>query len=478
MKDNNQPELSYLHRPGDRRFRVPRTKPLHITIPNIPIVKPRTVSLISFVYGFAAMIIIGAVLLLFPFSSKAGIWTAPVDCLFTSTSAVCVTGLTVVDTFDHWSSIGQLIILLLIQLGGLGFMTSTIILMMATGRRIGLRDRILIGESIGVSRLGGLVKLTRDILFFTLSAELVGAILFYLRFSSQYGWISGIWKAVFHSVSAFNNAGLDIFGGFRSLTGYSGDYLVILTTAALIILGGLGFVVIDNILQAKGIKRSTIDTKLVLIVTVLLLTLGTLVILVSEFSNPRTLGNMPILEKILNAFFQSVTSRTAGFNSINTGALNIFSLFFVVILMFIGGASGSTAGGIKVNTVGIILPTLWDTLRGKEHPGIFGREFPLQQIFRSMALLVVSLGLVIVVFLLLTETETFTSIRILFETVSAFGTVGLSTGITPELSTAGRLILAVMMFVGRLGPLTLIMALAGAQRSRGYRFPQESVRIG
>ena len=262
------------------------------------------------------------------------------------------------------------------------------------------------------------------------------------------------------------------------MTGYSGDYLVILTTAALVILGGLGFLVIDNIIRAKGIKRSTVDTKMILTITVLLLVLGTLVVLVAEFNNPHTLGDMTFPHKILNAFFQSVTARTAGLNSIDIGSLTVFSLFFVMILMFIGGASGSTAGGIKVNTVGMILSTIWSTLRGRENPGAFGREFPIQQIFRSIALLVISLGLILGVFLLLSFTEKFSMIRILFETVSAFGTVGLSTGITPELSTAGRVIIIVMMFIGRLGPLTLILALARAQRTRGYRFPQESVRIG
>jgi trk system potassium uptake protein TrkH len=336
----------------------------------------------------------------------------------------------------------------------------------------------LIGESIGVSRIGGLVRLTQHILLFTLGAEFIGAAVFYIRFSADYGWLEGIWKSVFQSVSAFNNAGFDVFGGFRSLTGYSGDYLVILTTAGLIILGGLGFLVIDNIYRAKGIKRTTADTKLVLTVTGLLLALGTLVVLAAEYTNPKTMGDMPIQLKLLNSFFQSVTARTAGLNSIDTGSLTVFSLFFVMILMFIGGASGSTAGGIKVNTVGTILTTIWSTLKGKEFPGAFGREFPAQQIFRSLALLVISLALIIGSFLLLTYTEKFSMMRVLFETVSAFGTVGLSTGITPDLSVAGRLVLVLVMFIGRLGPLTLIMALARGQKTADYRFPKESVRIG
>jgi trk system potassium uptake protein len=478
MQNIPQNTFSYQQRPGDRFYRVPRLQPLRIIIPNIRPKRPLGFSLLTLVYGFAAMIALGTVLLILPISSKTGEWTGLINSLFTSTSAVCVTGLVVVDTLDHWSMFGQFVIMVLIQLGGLGFMTVTTVLLMAAGRRIGLRGRLLLSESVGVSGMGGIVRLARNILFFTLIAEVTGAIIFYIRFFEQYGWIQGIWKAIFQSVSAFNNAGFDLFGGFRSLSDYHSDYLVLLTTAGLVILGGISFVAVNNIYRSRGLHNASIDTKLVLLITAILLILGTTVILVIEFGNPGTLGNLSLSEKILNAFFQSVTSRTSGFDTFSTGSMSSYALYFTMILMFIGGVAGSTAGGIKVNTFGMIIITIWNTIRGKEHPGVFGREFPIQQIFRGMTLLVLSLGIIVIWFLVLSATDHFPSINILFETISAFGTVGLTTGITPALSIIGKIFIIFMMFIGRLGPLTLTMALAKAQQTSQFRYPQESIRIG
>jgi trk system potassium uptake protein TrkH len=469
----------YRSRPGDRIHRVSRIITRRISLPRIHPPRPVIgVSLLSFVYGFAAMIAAGTVLLMLPVSSNNGQSTPLITCLFTSTSAVCVTGLVVVDTLEHWSLFGQIVIAVLIQLGGLGFMTSTTIFMIAAGRKIGLRGRILIGESIGISQIGGVIRLARNIVYFTLIAEAAGAMLLYIRFSSLYEWPASIWKSIFQAVSAFNNAGFDIFGGFRSLTGFHSDYLVLLTTAALVILGGISFVVINNIFRARGLHHSSLDTKLVLLITLILLASGTVVVLFAEYNNPQTLADMPLHIKILNSFFQSVTSRTSGFNAINIGALSVYALFFIMVLMFIGGSSGSTAGGIKVNTLGLIVSTVWNTIIGRENPAAFGREMRLEQIFRGITLLVLSLGLIAVVFYTLSITEHFPSISILFETISAFGTVGLSTGITPDLSIAGKIIIVTMMFIGRLGPLTLTMALAKTQQTSKYRYPKDSVRIG
>jgi trk system potassium uptake protein len=483
MQENNPINQSshepYRPRPGDKTYHVPRMVTQHITLTRIRPHKPLIgVSLLSFVYGFAAMIALGTVLLMLPLASNAGKVTPFVDCLFTATSGVCLTGLVVVDTLDHWSLFGQIVILVLIQLGGLGFMTSTTLLMIAIGRKIGLRERILTGESVGLSQIGGVVRLSRNIFLFSLISEAIGTLLFFLRFSSLYPWPLNLWKSIFQAVSAFNNAGFDLFGGFNSLTGYYNDYLVLLTTAALIILGGISFVVINNLYRARGLHNSSVDTKLVLLITLLLLAAGTLIVFALEYNNPQTLGNMPLPLKVLNAFFQSVTARTSGFNSLSTPALTLYALFFIMVLMYIGGASGSTAGGIKVNTIGLIIITVWNTIRGKEHPGVFGREFPPEQIFRGMTLLVISLGLIAVVFFILSFTETFPSFKILFETVSAFGTVGLSTGITPFLSIPGKLVIVLTMFIGRLGPLTLVMSLARVQNKAAYRYPQGSVRIG
>jgi trk system potassium uptake protein len=477
--NNQDPSKTYRPRPGDRIYRVPRIVTQHISLPKIS--APRPVigfSLLSFVYGFAAMIAAGTVILMLPVSSSDGQFTSFITCLFTSTSAVCVTGLVVVDTLDHWSLFGQIVIVILIQLGGLGFMTLTTVFFIALGRKIGLRGRLLAGESIGLSQIGGVVRLARNILYFTLIAEAIGTIIFFTRFSSQYEWPLSIWKSIFQAISSFNNAGFDIFGGFRSLTGYNNDYLVLLTTSVLIILGGISFIVVNNIFRARGLHHSSVDTKLVLLITLILLALGTVVVFATEFNNPQTMGDMPLPIKILNSFFLSVTARTAGFNTINTGALTIYALFFVMILMFIGGSSGSTAGGIKVNTLGLIFITVWNTIRGREHPEAFGREIPLEQIFRGITLLVLSLGLIGIVFFALSVTEHFPSINILFETMSAFGTVGLTTGITPDLSIAGKVIIIIMMFAGRLGPLTLTIALAGSRKISQYRYPKDSVRIG
>jgi trk system potassium uptake protein len=479
MQNNSVPVEPYHRKPGDHVYRVSRLISQVIQLPPILRPKPMTgVSFLSFVYGFGAMIAAGTLLLVLPVSSHNGQFTSLVTCLFTSTSAVCVTGLVVVDTLDHWSLFGQIVIVFLIQLGGLGFMTSTTIFLMFARRKIGLRGRILIGESIGVSQIGGMVRLARNIVLFTITVEVLGTIVLFLRFLPQYGWATGLWKSIFQAVSAFNNAGFDIFGGFRSITGYSGDYQVMLTTAALIITGGISFVVVNNLFHARSLHRITLDTKVVLLITVILLTAGTLLVLATEYHNPETLGNMPLPLKILNSFFQSVTARTAGFNTINTGALTFYTLFIVMFLMFVGGASGSTAGGIKVNTFALIVITIWNTLRGREHPQAFGRELQVEQILRGITLLGVSLGLVVVVFLILSATESFSPIRVLFETVSAFGTVGLSTGITPDLSITGRLLIILVMFVGRLGPLTLIMALAQPGQPSPYRYPKEPVKIG
>jgi trk system potassium uptake protein TrkH len=463
---------------GDRIYRVSLLKPWRVFV--APLEKPKTpkASLWTLVYGFAGMISIGTLLLMLPFASNSAQSTTFVNALFTATSAVCVTGLAVVDTLDHWTLFGQLVILLLIQFGGFGYMSLTTLLLIALGRRIGLRERLLIGESLGIARLGGIVKLVRNMAIFTLATEIIGAVVLYFRFSTEYSTSTAIWKSIFQAVSAFNNAGFDVFGGFRSLTSYHSDYVVLLTTATLVILGGISFLVVEDVLRSRQQNRLAIDTKMVLSVTTLLLATGMIVILATEYANPATLGSMPISDKVVNAFFQSVTSRTSGFSAITTGNMTDYALFITMILMFIGGASGSTAGGIKVNTFGLIIATIWCSIKGREYPAAFGREFMQQQIFRALAVLVLSMMVVGAVVFILTITEKTSFLKLLFETISAFGTVGLSTGITPDLSIAGRLMIIVTMFTGRLGTLTLTLALVQAQRISTYRYPQETTRIG
>ena len=324
-----------------------------------------------------------------------------------------------------------------------------------------------------------MVRLVRRMAIFTLLVEGVGAIILCIRFLTIGVPVeTAIWKAVFHSVSAFNNCGMDIFGKFRSLIDYQGDPTVLLTTAVLIILGGIGYVVVDNILVSRSFKRLSTDSKIVLVTTLSLLALGTIFILLAESSNPATLGTLPFPQRLLVAFFQSVTPRTAGFSAIDVGKMIVPSLFFTMFLMFVGGASGSTAGGIKVNTFGMLISAALSSIKGKEHPGAFGREFTAQNTYRALALIVLYLGLVAVVVLVLSITEKFGFVNLLFETFSALGTVGLSTGITPELSVAGRLIITAAMFIGRLGPLIFISVLTERQRPTEYRYPKDVIRIG
>ncbi|MCX5998290.1 MAG: TrkH family potassium uptake protein [Chloroflexi bacterium] len=438
----------------------------------------RALSPIVLLYGFIGIIALGTTLLVLPVSSKSGQFTFFLDALFTATSATCVTGLSTVDVGTHFSHFGQGVIAVLMQLGGFGFMASATILLIVLGRRIGLRERLLVMSSMSLERLGGALSLVKKIAIFTVLVEVVGGVVFFFRFWPGNSMGTAMWEAIFHSISAFNNAGLDIFGNYQSLSGYRTDAAVLLVTAALIILGGISFIVVADILSVRRFARLSLDSKIVIVTTVILLALGTIVILVTEFSNPDTLGPLPWSYKLLNAFFHSVTPRTAGFASISIGGMADYSIFFIVILMFIGGASGSTAGGIKVNTFGMIAASVWSTINGREHPGAFGRRFKTDQIFRGLAVVMLSVGLVALVVLILTITENFSFIQLLFETVSAFGTVGLTAGITPDLSMTGQLIIIVTMLLGRLGPLTVALSLIQRRQRSAYVYPEDEVRIG
>ncbi len=480
MPEKNKPiPRRRIVKPGDRMFRVPRPSQWQVLLPSI--VRPREgggISTLVIAYGFAAIILIGTLLLMLPIATTDGVSPHPTVALFTSTSAVCVTGLQVVDTNDFWSPFGEGIILALIQIGGFGFMTTATIILLALGRRIGLRERLLIKEAMGVTQLGGVVRIVRQMIFFTLIAEVLGTALLYLRLSTQFPHGQALWKSVFQAVSAFNNCGFDLFGSFRSLTGYQSDPLVILTTAGLIILGGISYMVVLDMLRHRSFTRLSLDSKMVLTTTFFLLAFGTLVILFTEMNNPDTLGSLTLPQKFLNSFFHSVTPRTAGFASLNIGSFAIYSLFFTMLLMFIGGASGSTAGGIKVNTFGLLLATIISTLRGNENPTAFQREINTEQIHRALTLVILSVVFIFTIVFCLTILENLDFIDLLFETISAFGTVGLSTGVTPLLSIAGRILIIVTMFIGRIGPLTLILSLTLRQQRSDYKFPREAVRIG
>ncbi len=480
-KDKDEPRFQPYRtsrRLGDKFYRVPRLKPWQI-LPRIEIPRRKQgVSTIIFVWAFAAIILVGTLVLLSPLATNSGDWTHPVDALFTATSATCVTGLTVVDTANHWSTFGEIVILLLIQIGGFGIMTVATLLLMAGNRRIGLTQRVLIRESMGINRLGGVVRIVKQMAIFTITLEILGAGLIYLRLATLYPTGEAIWKSVFHSISAFNNAGFDLFGNFNSLIAFRHDAYFLMITFGLVFIGGISYLVIADVFRVRKWVRLSLDTKLILTTTISLLVFGTVVLFFNEMNNPATMGSLSLSQKILDAFSHSVSSRTAGFSTINVADFTTYSLFFLMFLMFIGGSPGSTAGGIKVTTFGLLAATVINALRGKERPGAFGREFQQRQIVRAFTLMILALTLVAVFVFILSIIEDFPFIGLLFETVSAFGTVGLSTGITPELSLTAKLMLSVLMFIGRLGPLALIITLIHRTQTTEFHYPKDMINMG
>jgi trk system potassium uptake protein len=471
-------------RPGDRRIRVERLRPQEFVVKAPKRLRRAPAPAFSLLILFLVLISAGTVLLTLPISAANGSSTRFVDALFTATSAACVTGLVVLDTATHWSPFGQVVILLLIQAGGFGIMAgSTLLLTLFIGRRTTLRDRILVQESLGGLELGTVTTVLKRIAIFTVVAEVAGAVVLGIAFTSgpeagPPGDPLGIWWGVFHSISAFNNAGFDLTGGFRSLAPFVDDWVVLLTIAILLSLGGLGFAIVGDAVDRRQWSRMALETKLVLATTAALLVGGALLIGFSEWSNPVTLGALPAEQRMLNAFFESATLRTAGFTALDTSAFTEASLFVVMALMFIGGASGSTAGGIKVNTFSVLLIAIASTVRGQPSAMAFGRRIQHAVVYRALAVALLAIAFVFVIGLGLTLTTEATFVQTLFESVSAFGTVGASTGITPELTDPARLIMAFAMFVGRLGPLTLVLALAARARPLPFRPAVESVRIG
>ncbi len=435
---------------------------------------------LTLVYGFIGLIALGTLLLSLPIATASGERAPLVDALFTATSAVCVTGLVVHDTGTYWSRFGQVIILLLIQAGGFGFATSATLLLVTIGHRPTLRERLAAGFSLGADTVapGESMRLVRRFALLTLLVELAGTLLLLPRALSFQPPRQAVWWSVFHSVSAFNNAGFDITGGYRSLTPYQRDPWILLTIGLLIVLGGLSFVVIGDIVAERRWRRLTVDSKIVLTTTGFLLAFGTVVILFLEGGNPATLGGLDWDARLFNALFHSIAPRTAGFNAVDMAALREETLFFLTALMFIGGASGSTAGGIKVQTFSLLLFAILASVRGHTRVVAFGREVPHVQVYRALALALLSIAVVFITALTLALTIETRFIDVWFETASAFGTVGLSTGITPELNAAARLVLVVTMFIGRLGPLTLALALAARARPSPVRYAPETVRLG
>lgn len=424
--------------------------------------------------GFAAIILIGAILLSLPIASESGRFTPFMTALFTATSATCVTGLVVVDTAEHYSTFGEIVILALIQLGGFGYMTSWSILALLLGWRIGLRERIILTESQSLYDLGGVVRFTRRLIVVTVAVEAAGALVLSARWLFEMPVGRALYMGLFHSVSAFNNAGFDLMGGFRSLRGYVGDPVISLTVAALGIVGGLGFSVLRDI----GARRLTLHSRTVLMATGVLLGAGTLLIWLLEMSNPATLGGLNEPSRLLAAFFQSVVPRTSGFSTLNTAAYTEPALVLTAALMFIGASPGGTGGGIKTTTFVAPLAVILATVRGSTDPTLFRRRLALPAVNRAVTIALVSAAFVGVMATLLTLIERVGFLTALFEVTSGFGTVGLSTGLTPNLSHMGRIVMMVTVFGGRVGLLTVVFGLTRHQQIPRVRYPEERLYIG
>lgn len=417
------------------------------------------------VLGFASVIFWGAVLLWLPVSANEGVEVSFIDALFTSTSAVCVTGLIAIDTADHFNVFGRTVVALLIQIGGLGVTSVGVGFILLAGKNIGIKGRVLIRDTMNLTSVKGVVGLIKSILFMTLCFEAVGAALSFLVFSRDYPPLAALGISVFHSIAAFNNSGFDILGGLHNLIPYQSNVLLNLTTCGLIIFGGLGFLVIREIVCKRSWKKFSLHTKVVLVVSGVLLIAGTVLLKLTE--NITWLG----------AFFQSTSARTAGFSTYPIGDFTNAGLFVLAVLMFLGASPGSTGGGIKTTTTFVIWKSLFCAATNR-HCSAFKRKIPGEVI--NQAFIIATLALLVVCvqtfFLCILEPE-YSFMQLMFEVTSAFGTVGLSTGITPELSAAGKLVLILTMFIGRLGPLT-IATIWSFKPKAGAWYSEESVTIG
>ncbi|MDZ8259989.1 TrkH family potassium uptake protein [Nostoc sp. ChiQUE01b] len=436
--------------------------------------------------GFLAVITIGTILLMMPLSTSDGTWNDPIVALFTSTSAVCVTGLSVVDPGTYFSFWGQLFMTLLVQIGGLGYMTSTTFLILLIGRKFDLREKVAIQQALDRPGMSGSAQVIRSIIATTLIFEITGIFLLLPAFIPKYGWSQGLWLAVFHSVNAWNNAGFSLFKD--NLIGYQSSLLVVFTITMLIIFGGIGYQVIlemylwlrDRIFQ-KSLKKQllSLDFKVATSTTIILLAIGTIAFFCIEIRNPETFGYLNFRDQILVAWFQSVTPRTAGFNTIDIGKMTTAGLFITIALMFIGASPGGTGGGIKTTTLRVLTSCTKTILQGKEEVLLYQRKIAISLILKAVGVLVGSVATVILATILISLTDpNLDFIQILFEVVSAFATVGLSTGITASISTAAKLILIVTMYVGRVGILLLMSAVLGDPRPTRIHYPEENLLVG
>lgn len=417
------------------------------------------------VLGFAFVILTGSLVLWLPISANEGVRVSYIDALFTSTSAVCVTGLIAVDTADTFNVFGRTVVALLIQIGGLGVTSVGVGFILLAGKKLGIRGRVLIRDSMNLSTVKGVVALVESILLMTLLFEGVGAVLSFLVFSRDYPPLEALGISVFHSVAAFNNSGFDILGGLTNLIPYQDDVLLNLTTCGLILFGGLGFLVIREVWEKRSWKRLSLHAKVVILTSAVLLATGTVLLKMTEDIT------------WLGAFFQSTSARTAGFSTYPIGSFTNAGLFVLTLLMFLGASPGSTGGGIKTTTTFVLVKSIFSAATNR-HCSAFKRKIPAEVIYQAFIITVLALGVVCVqtFFLCIAEPE-YDFMKLLFETVSAFGTVGLSTGITPDLNEAAKLVLVVTMFIGRLGPLTMATIWSFKPKA-GAWYSEETITIG
>lgn len=431
--------------------------------------------------GFLGVILLGSVLLMLPVSARSGEATSFADALFTAVSATCVTGLVVHDTATYWSVFGQAVILVLIQIGGMGVVTLAVAISVISGKKISLKQRSTMQEAISAHNVGGIVRMTGFILKVTALIELTGALLFLPVFIKEFGFLSGIWRAFFHSVSAFCNAGFDLMGergAFSSLTEYYGTGYMNVVVMGLIVIGGIGFLTWDDI-RWKGIhfKKYRMQSKVALVTSGLLILIPFLFFFLGEFTR-QPWDDMTASEKLWSSLFQSVTTRTAGFNTVDLAQMSESSKTIMIVLMLIGGSPGSTAGGMKTTTIAVLFLSLLAVFKRKEDTECFGRRIAEETIKNAAAILLMYLTLFLTGGIIISMLEGIPMLTCLFETASAIGTVGLTLGITPNLGQLSRLILILLMFLGRVGGLTIVFAAFSDKERNLSRFPKEKITVG
>jgi len=413
-------------------------------------------------------------LLKLPFATTKSItW---LDALFTTTSAMTVTGLAVVDTGDAFTLFGEVVIMSLIQIGGLGIMSFAVLIFMMLGKKIGFKERLLLQQALNQTSVGGVIKLVKYLFIFSFLVEGFAVLLLASEWVPEFGWRRGLYVSIFHSISAFNNAGFSLWSD--SLMGYVGNPIVNITISFLFIVGGIGFTVLVDLWKSKTIRKLSLHTKIMVVGTFVINVFAFMMIFILEYNNPNTLAQLPFLDKLFASYFQAVTPRTAGFNSLDYGSMERSTLLLTILLMFIGAGSASTGGGIKLTTFVVISLSVFAFLKEKREIRIFRRTIDQNYIFKALAVSMISVLLVFTALFFLDMTEKNASfLAILFEVVSAFGTVGLSMGITGSLTAIGKWIIIIVMFVGKLGPLTLAFSLSRPDKEK-IRYPKEDILTG